>query len=188
MDALEAMHTRVSAPRLMDPVPTPDVLKNIFKAALRAPDHLVLRPWRFLLVTGVGRERLGEIFAAAAQSDDTDITAGQLQRERIKPLRAPLIVIAVAVIRAHSEVPEIEQLISTGATVNNMMLSAHSQGIGAMWRTGVMAYHPVVKAGLGLAGHEKIVGFLYLGHIQGRVKEVPELIVSEFFKEWPQKS
>lgn len=185
MDALEAMHTRVSAPRLMDPVPTAEVMTNIFKAALRAPDHLVLRPWRFLVVRGAGRERLGDIFAAAAQSDDADITPDQLQRERLKPLRAPLMVIAVAVIQARSEVPEMEQLISTGATVSNMMLSAHSQGIGAMWRTGVMAYHPVVRESLRLAEHEKIVGFLYLGHIQGRVKEVPELMVAEFFKEWP---
>ena len=78
-----------------------------------------------------------------------------------------------------------EQLISVGATVSSMMLSAHSQGIGAMWRTGVMAYHPVVRESLRPAEHEKIVGFLYLGHIQGRVKEVPELTVAAFFKEWP---
>ena len=187
MDALEALHTRVSAPVLSDPVPNPEVLDNIFKAALRAPDHLVLRPWRFLVVSAEGLNRLGQLFAAAAQSDDTDITADHIQREREKPLRAPLIVIAVAVTKVHSEVPEIEQMISTGAAVSNMMLSAHSQGIGSMWRTGAMAYHPMVRDGLGLDEHEKIVGFLYLGHINGRVKKVPELIVSEYFKAWPQK-
>ncbi len=96
--------------------------------------------------------------------------------------------IAIAVTRDHDVVPETEQLISTGAAVSNMMLSAHSQGIGAMWPTGAMAYHPVIKQGLGLAEHEKIVGFLYLGHIQGRVKQVPELIVSDYFGVWPEKS
>lgn len=188
MDALEALHTRVSAPVLTHPIPTLDVLDNIFKAALRTPDHLVLKPWRFLVVSAEGRKRLGQLFAEAAHSDDADITQDQLQRERVKPMRAPLIVIAVAVTQTHSAVPEIEQLISAGAAVNNMMLSAHCQGIGAMWRTGAMAYHPIVKEGLGVAEHEQIVGFLYLGHVKGRGKKVPELIVSDFFKEWPQES
>ena len=69
MDTQQALHTRVSAPVLTDPVPDAKVLENIYKAALRAPDHLVLRPWRFLLVRGEARSRLGKLFAfAAAQS------------------------------------------------------------------------------------------------------------------------
>jgi nitroreductase len=187
MDALEALHTRVSSPRLIDPIPTAEELQNIYKAALRAPDHLALRPWRFLVVSGEARDRLGELFAAAAQSDHPEITERELLRERAKPLRAPLLVIAVAVTQAHDTVPEVEQLISTGASVNNMMLAAYSQGIGAMWRTGGMAYHPVVRAGLELSEHERIVGFLYLGQVQGGVRKPPELAVSEFFEEWPRE-
>ena len=186
MDALKALHTRVSSPRLVDPIPTATELQNIYRAALRAPDHLALRPWRFMVVSGEARDRLGELFAAATRSDRPETTEQELLRERAKPLRAPLLVIAVAVTRVHDKVPEMEQLISTGASVSNMMLAAYSQGIGAMWRTGVMAYHPVVREGLELSSHEKIVGFLYLGHIQGSVRKPPELVVSEFFEEWPR--
>jgi nitroreductase len=187
MDALQALHTRVSSPRLIDPIPTAEELQNIYKAALRAPDHLALRPWRFLVVSGEARDRHGEIYAAAAQEDQPEINEKELLRERAKPLRAPVLVIAVAVTQAHDTVPEVEQLISTGASVNNMMLAAYSQGIGAMWRTGGMAYHPVVRAGLELSEHERIVGFLYLGQVQGGVRKPPELAVSEFFEEWPRE-
>jgi len=62
MDALEALQQRVSAARLVGEVPAPEVLDNLFKAALRAPDHGMLRPWRFLTISGDARLALGELF------------------------------------------------------------------------------------------------------------------------------
>lgn len=47
MDALELLHNRVSCPVLQEPAPNHEQLDNIFKAALRAPDHGAIRPWRF---------------------------------------------------------------------------------------------------------------------------------------------
>ena len=65
-----------------------------------------------------------------------------------------------------------------------MLIAAHAQGIGAMWRTGSMAYDPMIKKGLGLTEKEKIIGFLYLGSIQGPLKNVAEPNIDEYFKEW----
>ena len=47
MDALEALHYRRSYPRLDGPVPSDKILQNIYKAAIRAADHALLKPWRF---------------------------------------------------------------------------------------------------------------------------------------------
>jgi len=185
MNALEALHTRVSVPRVGAEPPDDEVLRNIFEAALRAPDHGLLRPWRFLIVQGEDRRTLGELFAQAVHGDDPSVSDGELNKARKKPFRAPVIVIAIARISYHPKVPEVEQIVSTGAAVQNMMVAAHAQGVGAMWRTGAMAYHSVVGGGLGLASNEKIVGFLYLGRIEGRVKKVPRLDVDEFFHRWP---
>lgn len=184
MDALEALHTRVSVPKLGGDPPNKAELEHIFKAALRAADHGLLRPWRFLTVSGDARQALGELFVQAARQDQVDINQAMLEKVRNHPFRAPLIVIALACIEVNAKVPEIEQMISAGATVQNMMLAAHAQGIGAMWRTGVMAYHGLVEQGLGLASNEKIVGYLYLGSKQGRDRLVPDLDIDKYFTEW----
>ena len=184
MDALTALHSRVSVPILGDPAPDEDSLDNIFKAALRAPDHLLLRPWRFLVVRGDAREKLGDIFRDIQKQDLPDTSEALLEKTWKKPLRAPLLVVAIAHLQEHENVPEIEQVLSTGAAVQNMMICAHAQGYGAMWRTGTFAYHANVAKRLGLAGNERIVGFLYLGTIAGRIKSLPNLQVEDFFKEW----
>ena len=53
-----------------------------------------------------------------------------------------------------------------------------------MWRTGSMAYHPIVMQGLDLAEHERIIGFLYLGTIDGPTKNLQEPKLDDFFVEW----
>ena len=59
MDALQALTTRRSASKLCDPEPPKEVLEACLEAAIRAPDHGRLRPWRFILIRGEGRRRLG---------------------------------------------------------------------------------------------------------------------------------
>lgn len=184
MKALEALHTRSSVARLTDPIPETEVLENIYKAAFRAADHALLRPWRFLLIKGTSREKLGELFVQAASATDAAIDEQQKEKLRRKPLRAPLILVSISSIKPHPKVPEIEQDLSAAAATQNMLVAAHAQGVGAIWRTGSMAYHPAVMAGLGLAEHEKIIGFLYLGTICGTTRNLPEPELKEYFQDW----
>ncbi|MFZ3183474.1 MAG: nitroreductase family protein, partial [Pseudomonas sp.] len=60
MEALDALLNRVSVPRLTEPAPDAAQRELLFRAALRAPDHGQLRPWRFITVEGAAREQLGE--------------------------------------------------------------------------------------------------------------------------------
>lgn len=185
MDALQALHSRVSVPRLVGPVPTQDQLQALFKAALRAPDHAWLRPWRFLLVQGVGLDALGQLFAQAGLSDTPDLDLPAVERLQALAQRAPMLIVAISCRQAHEKVPNIEQDLSCAAAVSNMLVAAHAMGIGAVWRTGWLAYHPVVREGLGLAAHEQLIAFLYLGQPAGRVKSLPELAPEDFFQDWP---
>ena len=163
MDALEALHTRGSAAILGEPGPSADQLAALLKAAARAPDHGLTRPWRFLVVRGEARGRLGEAMATAAHARDPSMSAEALERERAKPLRAPVLLVVAAKPRERRGVPEIEQLLAAAAAAENVMLAAHALGLGAMWRTGDAAYDAHVKAALGLEPADAIVGFLYLG-------------------------
>ena len=184
MDALEALHSRVSSGRLGGEPPSGEVLDAIRLAALRAPDHALLRPWRFLTITGTGRERLGDLFVAATLHDDPEASQAAQNKASIKPLRAPMIIVAIARTTQNDKVPVIEQILSTGAAAQNMLIAAHALGVGAMWWTGSMAYHNLVKSGLGLSVGEEIVGFLYLGNTAGRIRPVPELDPDDFFSNW----
>lgn len=184
MDALDNLHQRVSLPMLEDPAPTPIQLENLYRAALRAPDHGAMKPWRFLNVTGDARYKLGELFAHAAQHKAQEaLSEEQLTKFRNMPLRAPLVVVAIACTREHPKVPHSEQLISAGCAVQNMLLAAHAQGLGGMWRTGDMAYNTDVMSGLGLGEGEEIVGFLYLG-TPARGRKIPQLSIEKYVSDW----
>jgi len=184
MDALHALQQRVSVARLAGPVPDQQTQDNLFKAALRAPDHCMLRPWRFLTISGDARLALGKLFASAQQADNPDMTDVQHQRMLSKPLRAPLIVVVIAVLTEHPKVPELEQLLSAGAAAQNMLVAAHAMGLGAIWRTGGMSYHPLVRHGLALQEHERLLGFLYIGQIEGKTRLIPSLPIEAFVSPW----
>lgn len=185
MDALAALHNRVSVPRLVGPAPSQQQQQALFKAALRAPDHAWLRPWRFLVVEGQGLDALGKVFLAAALADTGDLEQEALERIQALPQRAPMIIVAISCHRPHEKVPVIEQDLSCAAAVSNMLVAAHAMGIGAVWRTGWLAYHQAVREGLGLAEHEQLIAFLYVGQPAGNLKAVPELLPDAFFQGWP---
>lgn len=184
MEALDALINRVSVARLGEPAPTPQQRELLFRAALRAPDHGQLRPWRFLTVEGAAREALGELFARAQLARDAQAPAALLDKARAMPLRAPLLVVVIACLKEHPKVPEGEQLLAAGCAAHGILLAAHAQGIGAIWRTGELAYDATVCAGLGLAAHERIVGFLYLGTPQGELRKPQPLEPAEFVAGW----
>jgi nitroreductase len=72
-------------------------------------------------------------------------------------------VVVSAVTKDHPKVPEIEQWVAVGAAVQNLWIAAESMGLGVAWKTGSHAYHPGVRAALGLAADEKIIGFIHIG-------------------------
>lgn len=184
MNAIEALHQRSSMPRLGEPAPSPQALDNIFKAALRAADHGLLRPWRFLVIQGESLQKLGQLFADAARHKNADLSEAELEKIRSKPLRAPLIVVTISSPKEHPKIPEFEQDLSAAAATQNMLLAAFAQDLGAMWRTGSMAYDPVVKKGLGLEGSEKIIGFLYLGAAAAPGKKILNEDPADFVRQW----
>ncbi len=187
MDAIEMLHNRVSVPVLVEPAPTKVQLDMMFKAALRSPDHAGLRPWRFLLIEGEAREQLGELFAKAIRIKGDDLAEDKAAKLQKKPLRAPMIIVAVAKTQSHIKVPEVEQIITAGCAAHSLLLAAYAQGLGAMWRTGAMAYDPVVKAGLGLQAHEQVIGFIYVGTAK-RMREVSSTGIEDVASVWKGKS
>jgi nitroreductase len=187
MDALAALSTRhsVAPPFLTSPGPDDQVLAGILAAGASAPDHGRLRPWRFVVIRGEARKRLGEVFAEALLRRQPDAAPEALEQERNRPLRAPVVIAVVAKLEPqHPKIPEIEQILSTGAAVENILVAAHAQGFGAKWLTGANAYDDHVKAALGLAGNDRLAGFVHLGTVDGKPPQVPHADAREVTVEW----
>ena len=165
MQAIDALLKRRSAKVLTDPAPDAGALALLLESAARAPDHGRLRPWRFIVIRGAARERLGELMVEQLRRKQPAASGESLQRERQKALRAPLIIVVAAASNASAKIPAIEQIISAGAAAQNIMLAATALGFGAMWKTGDAAYDDTVKVALGLETRDAIVGFIYLGTV-----------------------
>lgn len=185
MDALVALRSRVSCPRLRDPGPDDAELDMLFRCALRAPDHGLLRPWRYVVFRGPARAALGELFVAAEQARNPAAVHDALEKLRRNPLRAPLVIACIAAVTAnHPKIPRIEQIASMAAAVQNLQLAAEALGYGAMWRTGAMASDPQVKEKLGAGPEDEIVAFLYIGTPDGERRAPEPLSPADFVSEF----
>ena len=179
MDALDALLQRTASPRLAEPMPTENELESIYQAGLRAPDHGMLRPWRLLVVKDDGREKLGQLFVDCMNPESEEQKTKLLNA----PLRAPLIIIAVAEIQEHPKVPPVEQISAVAAAVQNMSVAIHAMGYSSIWRTGAVAFDDNVKNALGFRSHDEIVGLLYVGTPTVE-REVPENKIEDYFRDW----
>lgn len=184
MDALDVLLNRVSVPRLIDPAPDAAQREILFGAALRAPDHGQLRPYRFLTVEGAAREKMGELLVEALLLSDPEATPQALDKARLGPLRAPLVVVVVARLQDHVKVPKQEQRIAAGCAAHGVLLAAYAMGVGAVWRTGELSYSAHVAKGLGLTAEEEVVAFLYLGTPLNEPRTAPKQDVADFVSEW----
>lgn len=186
MDAIELLLKRVSVPRLKEPAPTAEQLDLMLRAAGRAPDHGQLRPWRFLTIQGEDRNKLGELFVQGLLSVNPHASNEEIDKARGLPLRAPLLLVVVATLVEHEKVPAHEQLLAAGCAAHGILLAAHAQGVGAVWRTGEVAVNPVIKQGLGLTANEQVIAYMYLGTPINSLRNPPALDPAPFLRSWPE--
>ncbi len=160
----------VSANSLTEPGPTAAELEQILTAAARVPDHKKLVPWRFVLFEGSARESFGQVLAEVCRAEENDPGAFRLQNEAKQFLRAPIVIAVVSRVTQNPAAPEWEQILSAGAVCQNLIVAATSLGYGAQWITEWYSYSDGVRTALGLAGNERVAGFVYIG----TPKEKPE--------------
>ena len=164
MDALQTIQTRHSVGKVKPDAVPRDVIEKLLNAAVQAPNHYQVRPWRFVVLTGSGRNKLGEVMAQSMKAKFPQLTEEALNKERAKPLRSPVL-IAVGVDKpTESKVLEIENICATAAACENILLAAHALGLAAQWRTGDAARDPMIKKFLGFAEDQYIISFLYIGY------------------------
>jgi nitroreductase len=168
MDLFEAIKTRRSIGLVKDdPIPK-ELIEKILEAGTYAPNHYRTEPWRFFVLTGKGREKLGELFAEIGLSEledpNTENGKQKIEKQRKNPLRAP-VVIAVGVEPSDKKnILVKEEYAAVNSGIQNMLLAAHGLGLGAMWRTGAICYHSKVRDFFELSENGEVLGFIYVGY------------------------
>jgi nitroreductase len=181
---LQSLLSRQSHWPLMAPAPTDDELALIFDAALRAPDHARLRPWRFVFVRGDALDALGQLLVDVAAARSPDDPPGAHEHRRQRAHAAPLIVALGAAVDPDSHVPEVEQLLSMGAATMNVLNAIHALGYGAFWATGADAYDARLHRALGFHATERLLGFLFVGTPPRDAKHAKRSDRTAHVREW----
>ncbi len=154
-------------------------LTKILQAGMRVPDHGKLTPWRFIVLEGDDRAKLGTLIKNAL------VTEGEASAEIAEKMQGyakqgPTLVIAVYSPSNAKSIPEWEQMLSTGASVMNMLNAATALGIASQWLTGWASFSPTVMTGLGLKDNEKIAGLIFFGaHPEAAPTERPRPTLDE---------
>lgn len=174
-ETLELLLTRrsVVAANQTEPGPTDAELEIILRCATRVPDHAKLTPWRIQVVQGDARERLGAIFADVYRNNNPEAKENQIKFEYQRPLRSPLVLIISTKIESEDRIPRWEQLLSGAAVCQNILVSATALGYASRWLSEWPNYDEDIKAALGVATSDEILGFMYIGSRNESPKERP---------------
>lgn len=182
--ALAALLTRHSlGPRWMvEPGPSADELRLAIRAAMRAPDHGRLTPWRAVVVAPEQRGELAAHFEAFARALGKDETEVAIERERA--FNGPLLVAWIARIDATiAKVPPHEQWICVGGALAQFLTALHALGYGAKMLSGRKCSHPELAAAFCAPG-EQLVGFVAAGTpsrpVAARGVDDPGLVLSQW--------
>jgi nitroreductase len=175
----------VKPDRLVAPGPSAEELETILTIASRVPDHKKLAPWRFIVLEGDARARLGEVVVQACVAAEKEPPSHvRLEAERTRLSRAPLVIAVVSRVTVHRSAPEWEQVLSAGAACLNLCLAANALGYGTSWITEWIAYNEAVGAALSLGDGERIAGFIYVGTATERSEDRERPALSDIVTRW----
>jgi nitroreductase len=150
-----------------------ELIEKLLAAAVQAPNHYKVRPWRFVVLSGEGLKKLGSVMAVSQKERHPEFPPEAFDKCRSLPLRAPVL-IAVGVDKpSEAKVLEIENVCAAAAATQNLLLAAHAMGLGAKWRTDIWARDSKVKDFLGLEPDQHIIGFIYLGYPEFVAEHAP---------------
>lgn len=155
-------------PKAMDPQRevSREQVMELLENAHWAPTHGLTQPWRFqVFASEAARARLGQ--GLQSVYDEVTPPEKRIEEKRIKlavnPQHAPVVIAVGAKVIPGGKVPEWEEIAAVSCAVQNLMLSAHEQGLGSYWSSPPVAASPEFASWLGLDETHRMMGLIYLG-------------------------
>lgn len=149
-----------------------EMIETVLEAAIWAPNHHMTEPWRFVVISGVERKRLGDALADAMMSTPANPPPSPeiVEKERTRPLTAPVVIAVICSPNQEKQALAQEELVACGAALQNMLLVAHSIGLRTRLKTGDHSYSKVIRIFLKMKDSESLVSFVYLGFPEGEAR------------------
>lgn len=184
--ALDFLFTRRSIKLVQEPAPNQEQLAQILKAAMTAPDHGRLQPWRFVIIQGEAVGRLADLAISAMRDAGQPFTDTKEASIRRWLSKVPMLIgIACHLDHSNTVIPEDERMLATGAAVTNMLNAAHMLGFGAFWSTGLGTYVDEVGEALGFDSLEhRFMGFFSVGTPINTLPPAQRPDPQQFITEW----
>lgn len=185
-DFIAQIEARRSIGKLTLPMPSTDELNVALHCATTAPDHKILRPYQFTVMTGEALVRFGEVLlkAGLAKAERAGETLDDTACTKLinMPKRAPMIITVATDYKVHPKVPEFEQLLCVGAVIQNLLLAFESQGYRTVWRTGELCNEPAIKSHFNVSDDNVVCGFVYVGTNDTQLPEREAVNLADFVK------
>lgn len=183
---IDFLLTRNSAPipELRAPAPSDAEIETLLRAATRVPDHGRLEPWRFIIYRGDARIEVGKKLAELAERREGPLAEGRRNQELARFSRAPLVIGVVSSPKPNAKIPQWEMFLSGGAAAMNLVIAANALGYGANWITNWYSDNEEGRTLLGLAPHERVVGFIHIGSYDGPAPERPRPDVAKLYSDY----
>lgn len=159
------------------------IVAQILENATWAPSHGQTEPWKFVVFTGEGLQKLAtfqaELYKKEAGENFKEAT---YQNLLTNPLKASHVIALCMKRDPNKKFPEVEEIAAASCAVQNIYLSTTAYGIGGYWTTGGATYKQSAKEFFGLGEDDKLLGFFYLGHVAvpspaGKRKPIEEKVV-----------
>lgn len=155
----------VSPKRLCAPGPTAADIDLMLQAALRAPDHGGLHPWRVIEFADTERDQLAALFEQEKRRRDPLAPDRDLDKAREHATRPPVLLAFVVSPQGRARVPVREQWLAAGAALCNLLNAAHQLGFGAIMLSGERCFDAGLARALGVGADEFLAGFLSMGSV-----------------------
>lgn len=186
--AIDLLLQRNSMKLVQAPGPSDDDLDKILNAAMTAPDHGALRPWRFKIIRGQEAiKEFADLSYKLRQTSDKPFSEEKLASSKAWLYEVPL-VIAVATQVNHQvsdKIDEIEQYLATGAAMTQILNACHFLGYGAFWSTGIATYIDEFQTAIGFDSLDyRFMGFIAIGTPKVPTPQKDRPNYQEFIQEW----
>lgn len=159
---LDLVSTRRSATILVEPGPSPSQLEDMLRAAASAPDHGLLRPFRFIIAEGHARGAFGDALAAVAGELSPGAPDARLQKIRDKAFRSPAL-IALVFSPKPGKIERWEQSATAACAGYAVLLAARALGVGAVWKSVPFTRGRAFSEALGFTEDEELLGWIHVG-------------------------
>jgi nitroreductase len=158
------------------------IIDQMLENANWAPNHKMTEPWRFVVFTGAGLQKLAtfqaECYKKVTEGKGT-FNLDKYEGLLVTPLKSSHI-IAVGVKRDEAKrLPEIEEVGAVFCAVENMYLTAAVYGVGCYLSSGGITYFEEAKEFFGLGPEDKLLGFFHVGTLKGPIPAGRRKTVSE---------